>query len=263
MYYDMHVHSKFSSDSEMTMAQGIESAISKNLSGLCFTDHIDIDFTGFEDWYDYDIDEYFKETARMREIYPKFDILDGIEVGIQEHVLQPTIDKVSGHPYDFVICSTHLLRREDPYDPQFWVDHTDKIATYRDFTEEIYKNIQLFPDFSVLGHIDYHTRRAPFEDPCYYYKDYADILDEIFKFLIYNGKGLEVNSKSYRDHPMDPDILKRYKELGGEIVTLGSDGHNPDAIAIKFAEHAELIKSWGFDYIAHFKKMQPVFEKIN
>ena len=142
MYYDMHTHSHFSTDIHMEMEKGILNAIEKNLSGIAVTDHIDIDFTNREDEYLFDLDEYFVFINKMIEKYQdKIHILKAVEVGIQEHVLEETKKKVQGYPHDFVLGSTHLFHRLDPYEKEFWIDGRDKKAVYQDCLECIYKNL--------------------------------------------------------------------------------------------------------------------------
>lgn len=79
-------------------------------------------------------------------------------------------------------------------------------------------------------------------------------------------KGIEVNTSSYKDSPgvvtagYDIQLLKRYRELGGEIVVLGSDAHSPEYIGYKFENFKEILLQAGFRYIAHFESRKPVLE---
>ena len=264
MIYDMHTHSEFSTDSHATMRDLIASAIDKGLSGIAFTDHLDLDFVGHETEFQFDIKDYFTQIEeRIAEYSGKLDILRAVEFGIQEHTIEAQLKLIQDYPYDFILGSTHLFHRKDPYDPSFFDNDMSKIELNRDCLECIYKNICLFYDFDVLAHIDYQSRNAQkFEDPGFYYKDYADILDEIFKFLIQHGIGLEINTSTYKAVPLDTAILKRYKELGGEIVTLGSDAHYSQNVAQLFPQHVEILHTCGFNYLAHYKNRRPVFDKI-
>lgn len=263
MYYDMHTHSHFSTDSHMEMENGILSAINKNLSGIAFTDHIDIDFTNREDEYLFDLDEYFEFINKMIEKYQdRIHILRAVEVGIQDHVLEETKKKVQGYPHDFVLGSTHLFHRLDPYEKEFWADGRDKKAVYQDCLECIYKNIQIYNDFDVLSHLDYQVRNATYEDPRFFYSDYSDLVDSIFRFIIDKGIGFELNTSTYSKVPLDTALLKRYLELGGEIITIGSDAHYAENVGKIFPEIIEIIKSCGVKYIAHYVERKPVFDKL-
>jgi histidinol-phosphatase (PHP family) len=114
-----------------------------------------------------------------------------------------------------------------------------------------------------MGHYDYIVRYAPYQQTSLRYRDFSDILDEMFTYLIHEGKALELNTKSYQDFKgrlinLDVDILKRYRELGGEIISLGSDSHDPSRVGHDFKRFAELIKSLGFRWSAHYEKRKLV-----
>ena len=118
-------------------------------------------------------------------------------------------------------------------------------------------------DFDVMGHYDYVARYAPYPQASILNKDFSDILDAMLTYLSQEGKALEINTKSYQNHNgrtpvLDKNILLRYKELGGEIISLGSDSHDPSRPACRFTEYASLVKSLGFRYLAHFEKRQLV-----
>ncbi len=263
MYYDMHTHSEFSTDSHTTMVCEIQSALEKGFSGIAFTDHIDLDFTGHEEEFQFDISAYFTQIDQLTDEYSgKLEIIKAVEFGIQPHTVADTRALLQGYPYDFILGSTHLFSRKDPFEPEFFQTEKTKTELYRDCLECIYGNIRLYHDFDVLAHIDYQVRNAPYQDPGFYYKDYTELLDEIFRFIIQKGIGLEINTSTYKAVPLDLQLLKRYKELGGEIVTLGSDAHYCQNVGQLFPEYIEIIKMCGFDYIAHYKHRKPVFDRI-
>lgn len=262
MYYDMHTHSQFSTDSNMTLDGALEVAQQKNLSGIAFTDHLDLDFTNREDEYQFDVKTYFDTIDRYKAKFDgKIQILHAVEFGIQPHVIEQTKALLAGYSFDYILGSTHLIHRRDPYEPDYY-DGLDKATAYREYLEELYRNIRLFHDFDVLAHLDYITRNAPYSDAGFYYRDYPAMLDEILKFIIDHGIGFEVNTSTYKKVPLDTDILKRYKELGGEIVTIGSDAHWKENVGQIFPEYLEVIKSCGFSYVAHYRDRKPVFDKI-
>ena len=121
-----------------------------------------------------------------------------------------------------------------------------------------FKNLQTYSCFDTCGHIDYVVRYGPSKNVHYCYKNHADILDEILKTLIDKGIGLECNTAGFKyglgqPHP-STEILKRYKELGGELLTLGSDAHAPCHIAYDFQKASDLLKACGFRYYTIFKE---------
>ena len=261
MFYDMHVHSKFSTDSTLDMENAILKSIELGLSGIAFTDHLDIDFTDYEDEFHYDFNEYFILLNSLKEKYSnKIDIISAVEIGMQPHVIQETYDMIKDFNFDYIIGSTHLIKKRDPYCGNYFRPTDTKIQSYKEYLEEILKNLLLYKEFkfNTLGHLDYLVRYANFEDSTLYYKDFPTIIDEILLFIINNYISFEINTSTYLKKNFDFNILKRYKELGGELVTLGSDAHSEDRIAANFKHYSILIKDVGFKYLYHFKNGKPI-----
>lgn len=157
------------------------------------------------------------------------------------------------------------MDRLDPYNPEFYENRTQKEA-YQRYFEVVLENLRTFSCFDTCGHIDYVVRYGPEKNKGYSYQTYADILDEILKTLIEKGIGLECNSAGFKyglGHPNPTeDILLRYRELGGELLTLGSDGHAPEHMAYDFLKTGELLKACGFRYYTIFRKRKPEFIKL-
>ena len=101
----------------------------------------------------------------------------------------------------------------------------------------------------------------------YSYKQYADIIDEILKLLIEKGKGIEINTGGFKyglGHPNPTeDIIARYRELGGEIITVGADAHKPEHVAFDFEKVSGILKEAGFSYYTVFKNRKPEFVKLH
>ena len=153
----------------------------------------------------------------------------------------------------------------DPAAEKLFTDRTDKEA-YRLMMETTLENVRTSDCFQTLGHLDYVVRYGKSREKEYSYTDYADIIDEILKLLIEKEKGLEVNSAGLKyglpfAHP-HPDVLKHYRELGGEIITIGADAHKPEHIAYDFAKAEEILKSCGFKYYTEFFEQKPVFKQL-
>ena len=266
MYYDMHVHSDFSTDSTLEMESGVRQAISLGLSGISFTDHLDIDFTGFENEFHYDFNEYFSKVNSLKDKYSnKIDILSAVEIGFQPHVKEETLSMIKGFEFDYIIGSTHLIKKQDPYYPEFFDNRPDKNSFYNEYLNELYSNLLLFSDlsFNTLGHLDYVARYVPYEDKTLYYNYHSDIIDTILKFIINKGVAFEINTSTYLKATFDVNILKRYKELGGNLITIGSDAHKCEAIGQNFKYYADLLYSMGFKHLNYFKNGIPYSIKIN
>lgn len=259
---DYHTHTHFSSDSKTPPESQIQSALKKGLSCLCFTDHEDMDYCD-PDEFQLDIPSYTSYMENLQKTYEKqIDIRIGIEIGLQPHLFKKLPDFVSTYPFDFIIGSSHMVQHMDPYFPKFWEGRSEKESILA-YYEDTLKNIQQFDCFDVYGHIDYIIRYHPDKTKPYHYMDYIDILDEILKTLIQKGKGIECNTAGFKHGLGQPNpevsLLTRYKELGGEILTIGSDAHTPEFIAYEFQKIPTLLKDCGFRYYTIFHNRKPQF----
>jgi len=263
---DTHIHSLFSTDSVMDAEEACKKAISLGLGGIAFTDHLDYDYPG-EDFL-IDFDKYSEFMDNLKKKYNgTLKILKGVEVGIQPHVIDKSLEVTRKYGFDYVIGSIHIIDGMDPYTGGFY-EGRSKEEAYGRYLKEILFMIDNFRDFDIAGHFEYITRYPDYEDRSLRYTDYSDIFDEIFRKLIYEGKGFEINTASFRDRKgtrtteFDTMLLKRYKELGGEIVSLGSDAHSTEFLGYKFDIFSEILKEFGFRYVVYFEKRKPVFERI-
>lgn len=267
---DYHLHTCFSGDSTAPMEDMILKGIELGLTSMCFTDHMDMDYVYYnpeeEGMFELNTDSYLYELARYKEKYAgKIRLLFGVELGVQPHLRRELALYAKSYEFDFIIASSHLCNRKDPYFPSFYDGRTDEEA-YEEYFSSILDNLKSFSNFDIYGHLDYVVRYGRTKDAHYSYEKYRDILDEILKTLIENEKGLEVNTGaiSYGLRELNPctGILKRYRELGGEIITIGSDAHTPEAIARGFDQAADILTSCGFRYYTTFEKRVPEFHRI-
>ena len=269
---DFHMHTHHSGDCDTPMEMVIEQAIKKNLPAICITEHMDLDYIVCETdppgKFEVNTDEYQRELLELKQKYKgKLDIYFGIELGLQPQIVDKNNDYLSKYTFDFVIGSNHLVHGQDPYYLSFYEGRTEREA-FMEFFESTLENIQLFDNFDVLGHLDYLVRYAPNLNHNYSYKDYSDIIDEILKTLISKGKGLDVNTKALYSEPslgdLNPakDILERYHELGGKIITFGSDAHKAENVALGFETAVEIAKSCGFKHYALFKNRKATFYRL-
>ena len=273
---DMHMHTWFSTDSEACPCDMADEAVRKGLKTICFTDHFDKDDLEWGEEGIFDVDAYFVEMQKLQEEYAgKLNIRIGIELGLRTYLKDYYEELTKKYPLDFVIGSVHNVPYKkdaegnilytDPAAEKLFTDRTDKEA-YRLMMETTLENVRTSDCFQTLGHLDYVVRYGKSREKEYSYTDYADIIDEILKLLIEKEKGLEVNSAGLKyglpfAHP-HPDVLKRYRELGGEIITIGADAHKPEHIAYDFAKAEEILKSCGFKYYTEFFEQKPVFKQL-
>lgn len=266
MFWDTHMHCSFSGDCDSSPQSMIEAAIAKGLAGICFTDHMDYDYPPNPDHpivFTFDLHEYGRTMRELQSRYAdRLPVLYGVELGLQPHLAQKHRQLLQNHSFDFVIGSSHIVDGKDPYYASYYVGRTEQ-AAYERYFLSIHENIRAFQDFDVYGHIDYVVRYGPNKNTFYSYRKYADIIDEILKLLIELGKGIEVNTAGFKyglGHPNPcEDILKRYRELGGEILTLGADAHKPEQIAYDFDRLPQLLTACGFSYYTVFKNRKAEF----
>lgn len=263
MLWDTHMHCHFSGDSDTAPEDMIKASIEKGLNGICFTDHLDYDYKEHPGMFDLDVDSYYKEIISLQDKFKSvLPINFGIEMGLQPHVVEKNNKITKNYPFDFVIGSSHVVHGIDPYYPNYYEGKTEDEA-YREYFESILENIATDADYDVYGHLDYVVRYGPNKNKYYSYEKYADIIDEILRQLIRHGKGIEINTAGFKyglNHPNPTEeILRRYKELGGEIITIGADGHKPEHIAFDFDKVPDILKNAGFKYYTVFKKRKPEF----
>jgi histidinol-phosphatase (PHP family) len=264
---DYHIHTLFSADSTLSMEEACRHAVKLELNEIAFTDHMDLgDNTEGYCLKIRDIKQYLHTINTMQDHYGHLlSIRKGIEIGLQPHVIKDAEKMICEYSFDFIIASVHLVNGMDPYLGEYYQGMT-KEQSYRSYYEEILRLIKKYDSYSVLGHLDYIKRYSPF---AYEEGDHLlglDVVQEILKTLIIKGKGIEVNTSGYQhssECPMPhPSIIRMYKELGGEIITIGSDAHSLKHIGHQTAQAIELIKGAGFSYLTAFDAGYPRFIKI-
>lgn len=268
---DQHTHCHFSTDSDSAPESMVQGALEKEITHLCLTDHMDLDYPGTSKenpLFEFDPKQYFSALTPLKEAYSdKLFLGIGIELGLRpgrEDLNLQMHRLLADYPFDFVLGSVHLLDNDDPYYESYWQGRTAKDILTK-YYNDMLTSIKEYDNFDSLGHIDYLIRYIP---PCcgekdYVYKEYQEVLDEIFKLLIRKSKALEINTAGLIKglpcfHPK-LDVLQRYLELGGELLTIGSDGHSPDKIATEFAKTEELLRSLDVKGYYIYKNRTPEF----
>lgn len=287
MYADYHLHSEFSDDSFTPMEQQIEKGIELGLDEMCFTDHVDYGIK--RDWNDprgirtqistehgmtykqyianVNYPEYFAKLDRMRVIYSdQITIKKGLEFGIQSITVAPfkrLYDKYSDQ-LDFVLFSMHQVDNKE-----FWTQDFQRGKTQQEYNEdyykEIYKTMKMFKDYSVLAHLDLIARYD--ENGIYPFEKVEDMVAEILKQAIADAKGIEINTSSWyyglKDTQPSRAILKLYKDLGGKILTIGSDAHDPTHLNQHHDDAVDILKNEiGFKEACTFEHMMPIFYEL-
>ena len=279
MLVDYHVHTEFSDDSETSMKQMVEAAIRFGIEEICFTDHVDygvkIDHVELRSEnqnidtrvMNVDYPRYFNEIRSLKELYDgQINIRTGLEFGVQLHTI-PNFKKVfKAYKLDFVILSCHQVENKEFWTNEFQEGRTPEEYNER-YYEEIYRCICNYKDYSVLGHLDMIQR---YNSPRYPFKKSKSAIEKILSKVIEDNKGLEINMSCFRYGLSDlmpaKEILKLYFEMGGRILTLGSDAHREedlgDCVMYFIMYVRRILRGIGFKEFCTFEQMQPIFHKL-
>lgn len=261
MICDSHVHTNLSMDSNGDIDLTIKEAIKKRMKYLTITDHHDFEYendTFLQDPFKYyDIINSYKEKYK-----DAIELLIGIEIGIESRFFKELETFVNSVPFDFVIGSSHVVNGEDPYYEHYWIDNSEEHNMNKYFLS-ILENVTNFNNYDVYGHLDYAIRYAPSKDDNYSYEKYSHVIDNILNAIIQSGRGIEINTgglrKNLRSTNPHEDIIKRYVQLGGNIITIGSDAHSPSDIGKDFDVARKILIAAGINQYCIFKKRRPVF----
>lgn len=283
MTADYHVHTAFSPDSEYKMEDVVLDGIRLGLDEICFTDHVDYGVQ--TDWDDgteviyrkglpgdpplmpvknADYPKYTAEIARLQEKYAdQITLKLGLEFGVQTITAEQYRKLFRWYPFDFIILSIHQAGNKEFWNQSFMEGKTQKEYN-RGYYEEMLNVVREYKDYSVLGHMDMISRYD--KNGVFPVSENLDVIAEVLRTAIGDGKGIELNTSCHRyglpDLTPCREILRLYKDLGGEILTIGSDTHRSEHLGAYIRETQEELKSMGFKSICTFEKMNPIFHTL-
>ena len=260
--FDFHMHSRVSFDGHDTGLDLALAAKARGLREICFTDHLDYDPLGKMGKLDFDTDAYNAEYNDLE--VPGLTIRRGMEFGMDRHNVEQFRKDLQRRPFDFVLGSIHFVDDYDVYFQEFWEGKTVFQAERR-CLEETLRCVELHDDFDVLAHLTYisKTHAHPCPRPVRY-EDHAELIDEIFRVLVRKDKGLEMNTSGVDrcgDYLPPVSMIRRFHELGGRIVTIGSDAHRAERVGQYSFECCEILRDI-FGHVCTFENRQPVFHKL-
>lgn len=256
--YDFHIHSDFSMDCKYLMEEMVISAIDKNMRSICFTDHIDYEVSKNKIDIDFRTEDYFRKVKKVKYKHMKdIEILAGVEIGMQPHLADRYNELIDNNPFDFVLMSIHSIEGMDIHYDKF-TQNKKPIDAINKYYEYMYQCILSYDNYDVLGHIDYIDRYFEGLLVIPEFKEYSSIVEDLLKLIIEKGKGIEINTGGIKYgldyfHPKI-EILELYRDLGGEIITIGSDAHSPEYIGYEYKKAEKILKEMGFKYIYLFKE---------
>ena len=278
MFADYHVHSSYSDDSNYPMEQVVLDAIKLGLDEICFTDHVDygIKLDWDEEGTTYrndddgnplrncDYERYFRQIEDLQKKYGnEISIHKGLEYGVQISTIDKYEKLYQKYPLDFVILSIHQVNDIEVFLPEFFANKTQREYN-RVYYQELIDVMEVYKNYSVLGHID-SFNRYDINGICPY-EEFKDLVDIILKKAIQDDKGIELNMScvKYKLPDLTPckAIIQRYYDLGGRIITIGSDSHNPGELAAHFDQGKAELRKIGFKEFCTFKDMKPIFHTL-
>ncbi len=259
IYADYHFHTDCSPDSIEPLENQIKSAFSRGVTMLCPTDHWDlVDEESptlspcLADWL---------SKNQKQVLPPDLSLYFGVEVG-EGYVRPDAVEKMlAQHPFDFVIGSVHAINCSDfaqgtsiYHGMASCKTHADYTQFFDDYFKALLKQSQE-TFFDSLAHINYPFRYLPEGSPISL-SSYLEETTAVLENLLKKDKVFEINTTRGQTVDLWAPILKRYKEMGGKYVTIGSDSHRKDDMSLGIPEAVALLKSQGFSSYAVFQKRQ-------
>lgn len=260
--FDFHLHSSVSFDSTCDAIEIVKKAEQINLKEICFTDHYDFNDDPTQQHDYFTMKQYHNAYDNISS--NKVKIRRGVEFGLTHWNRKELQDLLASYPFDFVIGSVHFTGGYDPYYKEFWTKNGIEEG-FEKYLQQTFKCVKYHTDFDILGHLNYvcKSEHNPTKKPLYY-KDYSDICDEIMKTLAQNGKGMEINTSGVDrvgDYLPSVEFIKRFKELGGEIITVGSDSHDGSRVG-QYIDGALKIAKEIFGYVCTFENRKVIYHKL-
>ena len=262
---DYHMHSRVSPDARHSMTEMAEAALRAGMNEVCFTDHIEpVAWNGRDpiEFYDWGaLSEEFREALGDR-----IQLRLGIELGEAVLDLPRTAELLKDAPeLDFIIGSTHILSERFGFVDMYFFhpeDEEEALLGIGDYLGLVRQTAE-WGQFDVLGHLTlplrylnenqgFHLSFDPFE---------AEV-EGILRTVVQKGRGIELNTNRGNTPLPDEKWLRMYRDLGGEIITLGTDAHTPEFAGCAVRERQELLRRCGFTRFCTFERRQPIWHNL-
>lgn len=250
MLFDSHVHTEVSADSEMKARDALAAAEAQGI-GLVFTEHIDFSYQGKLDFI-FSPEAYWEMYEPLRG--ERLSL--GVELGMVPGELEMANAFLARAPFDEVIGSIHLIDGGDIYEPSTYEGKTQQDVYLRYFTL-MRDMVRQNPYIDTLAHIDYIARYAPYERPDISYEVWHDAIDEVLRAVVGTETALEINTRRFGDRLAMKElapIYRRYAELGGRDVTLGSDAHKKETVGAHLALAAQMAEAYGLQTVTFHER---------
>jgi histidinol-phosphatase (PHP family) len=261
---DLHTHTDNSFDGHHSTMFLCECAELAGLRGIAFTDHVEIDYFTRDGHDKRSVHSYFEIVKARSAFTGKLLVFAGVELGQPMYDIETAEKLIGSLKYDIVIGSVHNLRNMQ----DFWfLDYEQYDANGIDaLLREYFYEEQLLADwgkFDTLGHLTYPLRYICGEHNIpVNIGDYSAEIDGILKSVIKNGRALEINTSGLRQKlgktMPDENIVARYRELGGELLTIGSDAHYSKDLGAGIEDGMDIAKRCGFSKLTFYQGREPI-----
>ncbi|CAN5425233.1 histidinol-phosphatase HisJ family protein [soil metagenome] len=255
---DYHMHSNFSCDCKVPMADMCRSAISKQMPEIGFSEHYDLQpGETCVDWFR--PEPWFAELERCRhEFAGRLTIRAGIEIG-EPHIYQAEAQAMlARYPFDYALGSLHWVGEDSVFDINYFKTYPADEAFGRFFVE--LEKMTRLGGFDILSHFDVPVRTAHAVYGAYEPERYEELIRLVLRNCIDNGIALDLNTKGLliKANRMTPglEILRWYAEMGGERITLGADAHKPEHVGAHLDTAMAIARQAGLKYLTYFKQRQ-------
>ncbi len=283
MLADYHVHTHHSDDSDYQMEQVVQDAIRLGLDELCFTDHVDYGIkrdvgdprgmlyrpgdVGEAEWMPAVHPDYPKYVAQIRDLQARYEdkitLKMGLEFGVQRETIPDYEALFPQYPFDFILLSVHQIGNKELWSQNYQRGKT-QAECYEGYYGELLYLVQNYQNYSVLAHLDLVSRYDKMGG--YPFEKVKPLVAEMLRTAIGNGKGIEVNTSYARyglkDMTPSREILALYRDLGGTILTIGSDSHKKAHLGANIGQNQQILKAMGFQHFCTYQNMEPIFHKL-
>ena len=274
--HDSHVHSIFSDDGMEAVEDVAGKAVALGCDYVAITDHLNRDYKilGYDN-PELNLSAYLGEMQRFKSRYAdKIRLAAGIELGYMKSANSLYMKDLRGKNFDVIINSVHCVLGSEVYFAEYFNKCPYKHFAYLEYLKAVRESLDAPYDYDIVGHIGYIQRNAPYKEPDMYYDEFAEIFDDILRTIVKKDKCLEVNSKTYRGAQKssdfarrhlsvpDVDVLRRYRELGGNKISFGSDAHRADNLCYNYDAVAKAMKDIGFKGFTRYYNHKPELVKF-
>ena len=257
---DMHTHSDNSFDGHHSCVLLCEGALDNGGRGIAITDHCDIDAKDY-DFRAFSINQYVQSYTAKKAFEGKLLVMQGIELGQGIYEKEKSLDILNAFNYDFVLGAIHNLKDTPDF---YYLDYSknDVNDLLKCYFEAVLELVE-WDMTDSLAHLTYPLRYICGRDNIEVdLSKYCEIIDAIFETLIKNEKSLELNVSGLYSEIGDTlpteALIKRYYDLGGRLITVGSDSHYYDKVCVGIEKGYDILKRCGFREFTIYKNREPM-----